>query len=97
MDELEKLHSKRIKRNVELITVCGQPKIDNIKKVATKSAQLTKDLMIEFAVYCRNIASREGAYGVGFTGNWELHREQKIVTTEQLLEMFLKEKYGNQD
>ncbi len=71
---------------------------DFVKQFATcKSAKLTKDLMIEFAEYCRDKASREGTYGAGFTGNWELHSEQKIVTTEQLFENFLKEEYGNQN
>lgn len=83
MDKLEKLHSKLIKRNAELITVCGQPKIDNMKKVATESAKLTKDLMIKFAEFCVH-------------NNWEQF-DWGYFSTEQLLETFLKEKYGNQD
>lgn len=85
MDKLEKLHSKIIKRNAELITVCGQPKIDNMKKIATKSAKLTKNLMIEFAEWCVAWHDKEIV-------GWSLDGQN--FTTAQLFENFLKEEYG---
>jgi hypothetical protein len=48
---------------------------------------LEEDL-IKFAEYCRDIARREGTYGSGFTNNWELCENQKIVTTKELLNNF---------
>lgn len=99
MISLEKIYTDIIKSCEETIFI--DPSYDDETDVifqkemaASKSAQLAKDLMTEFAEYCRNTAVREGTYGGGFTGNWELRNKQKIVATEQLLEMFLKEKYG---
>jgi hypothetical protein len=93
MSKLEELHFATILE----ADYDPEDKVPNYVGFASKSAQLTRDLMIEFAEFCRDKASREGTYGGGFTGNWELHVEQKIVTTEQLLEIFLKQRYGNQD
>jgi len=55
-------------------------------KSATK--KYSEDDLIKFAEYCRNVARREGTYSNGFTNNWELCSEQKIVTTKDLLNSF---------
>lgn len=59
-----------------------------------KTAQSFNDKMfsleelIKFSEYCRNTARREGTYGNGFTNNWELCSEQKLVSTEDLFKMY---------
>jgi hypothetical protein len=55
-------------------------------KAATKV--YSEEDMIKFAEYCRDVARREGTYGDEFTNNWELCKEQKIVTTKGLLDSF---------
>ena len=42
--------------------------------------------MIFFAESCRDIARREGTYGNGFTNDWELCSDQKVVTTKWLFD-----------
>jgi hypothetical protein len=53
-----------------------------------KDKVFTEEDMILFAEYCRDNAVREGTYGSGFTGNWELRSEQKIVDTKWLFNKF---------
>jgi hypothetical protein len=62
---------------------------------ASWQAEITVDIAIKFAEFCRNNASREGTYGSGFTNNWELKSEQKIVTTEELFKIFIRT-YGKE-
>ncbi len=65
-----------------------------LRHVTVKELEvIAEDFAIRFAEFCRDSASREGTYGGGgFTDNWELHSEQKIVTTKELLEIYKKEK-----
>jgi hypothetical protein len=48
--------------------------------------------IIKFTEFCRDKARIQGTYAGGFTGNWELVGEQKIVTTKDLLELFRNKK-----
>ena len=62
-------------------------------QAAKKSAEITEQIACEFAEFCRDRAVRETIYGsVEPTNNWELRAEQKIVTTKQLFQEYLKSK-----
>jgi len=55
-----------------------------------QAKEIENQRMIQFADYCRDIAVRERAYGTNnaWGENWELYSHQKIITTEELLNMF---------
>ena len=56
-----------------------------------KEILYTEEQVINFAEWCRDKAVSETIYGnVEKTNNWELRGQQKVLTTKELLQEFLK-------
>ena len=56
-----------------------------------KETLYTEEQVIKFAEWCRDKAVSETVYGnVEKTNNWELRGQQKVLTTKELLQEFVK-------
>ena len=92
MTHIEQLHLEAINNSKFEAPYSPIPQIaENV--AAKKSAEITEQIACEFAEWCRDRAVREYIYGdLKPTNNWELRTEQKIVTTKQLFQEYLKSK-----
>jgi len=63
----------------------------NVQPIKAKETLYTEEEVIKFAEWCRDKAVSETVYGnVEKTNNWELKGQQKVLTTKELLQEFLK-------
>ena len=92
MTHIEQLHLEAI-NNSEFIAAYSPIHLIEKSVAANKSAEITEQIACEFSEWCRDRAVREYIYGdLKPTNNWELRTEQKIVTTKQLFQEYLKSK-----
>jgi len=84
-DDVEKLAANLANPNGD--------KTDNWEEgyLYAKETLYTEEQVIKFAEWCRDKAVSETVYGnVEKTNNWELRGQQKVLTTKELLQEFVK-------
>ena len=86
MNQIEQLHKENIENCFDWINWSESDDIS--KEAASKSAEITEQIAIEFAQFI------EGAYSFGnITGKWYLHMNtDKEYTAKELFQEFLKTK-----
>ena len=86
MNKIEQMHFDVIEEKVFYDETCYEV-IGGIHKAAIESAQITKDIAIEFAEWCESNAAREKS------GMWMIYSNPTtLITKEQLFQEFLKTK-----
>lgn len=92
MNKIEKLHLDAIQKDKGVrkqLCVNDFGTSDLEKTVASKSAEITQQIAIEFAEWCESNAAREKS------GMWMMYLNPTIlITKEQLFQEFLKTKHG---
>ena len=87
MNKIEQMHySSIVKIYLDAFKVGGNARMD-CEKAASKSAEITEQISIEFAEWCESNAAREKS------GMWMIYSNPTIfLTKEQLFQEFLKTK-----